>query len=179
MEILNHLLRLLGMSGRRANKEAQVMDKLPQKEPKAIELSSMQQDQVEARIAQFIEDSSSLYAHAHGAIARVNALPLFFDWTGFMALRLDGQIVWVPYDDEPGEIEVVQVERVRNMGLFQGTRVHPDLQFLLPQSPPDAIICPDCQGTGKLTFPHGWEQLADRVLCFCGGIGWLPHGERR
>ena len=28
-------------------------------------------------------------------------------------------------------------------------------------------------------FPFGNEHLSDTVVCFCGGIGWLPHGTRR
>ncbi len=90
-----------------------------------------------------------------------------------MALRLDGQIVWVPYDDEPGDVEVVREQRLRNLGLFQGTRLHPDLHFLLPPRPTRAIDCPDCRGTGKLRFPQGSEHLTDKLVCFCGGIGWL------
>jgi hypothetical protein len=60
------------------------------------------------RIAEFVEDLSSPYTYAFGAIARFNTLPLFFDWSAFMALLPDGQIVWVPYDEEPGDIEVVR-----------------------------------------------------------------------
>jgi hypothetical protein len=133
-----------------------------------IELSPTQWDQVEITLADFLTDSTSIYAYARGRAARAYALPLFFDWTAFMALRLDGQVVWVPYDDEPFEIEVLQDERLRNLGLFQGTKLHPDLAFLIPRRPADAIDCPDCRGTGKLT------HLSVRILCSCGGVGWLP-----
>ena len=90
----------------------------------------------------------------------------------------DGQIVWVPYDGEPGSVEVIREERLRNLGLCQGTKLHTDLQFLLPTRPPDAIACPDCKGAGKLPFPERSKHLADVVICTCGGIGWLPHGEK-
>jgi hypothetical protein len=153
------------------------MLKFPLEVPKPIDLSASQRVQIERRIAEFIDDPCSVYAHAHAAIARVNALPLFFDWTGFMALRQDGQIVWVPYDDEPGDMEVIGEERLRNLGLFRGTKLHPDLQFLLSTRPSDAIDCPDCQGTGKPLLPEGSKHLADKVLCSCGGIGWLPQHE--
>ena len=175
MAILNHLLRLLGIPGTRSIRTTNCQ---PVKEPQPIYLSRSQREQIERRIAEFIDDSSSVYARAYATIARVNALPLFFDWTAFMALRWDCQIVWVPYDDEPGEIEIIPEERLRNLGLFQGTRLHPDLQFLLPPRPPDATDCPDCRGTGKLPFPESSKHLADKVICSCGGIGWLPHGEK-
>ncbi len=178
MEILNHLAKLLWMPGSPSRRMANRRDRLPVKEPKPIDLSASQWEQIQRRIAEFIEDSTSVHADTRGAVARLNALPLLFDWTAFMALRLDGQIVWVPYDDEPGDVEVVREERLRNLGLFRGTKLHPDLQFLLPPKPIGAIDCPHCRGTGKLTLPHGWEHLADSVLCSCGGVGWLPHSEK-
>jgi hypothetical protein len=170
MDIVKPLMRILGLPGSRSSKT--------EKEVEPIQLSHCQREQVERRIAEFIGDSSSVHAHAYAAIARLNALPLLFDWTAFMALRLDGQIVWVPYDDEPRDIKVVREGRLRNMGLFRGTRLHPDLQFLLPSKPPEAIVCPDCRGTGKVPFPEGSKHLADAVICSCGGIGWVPHSEQ-
>jgi hypothetical protein len=149
-------------------------ERMPIRDPEPIQLTPLQWQQVERRIAEFIGDSSSLYAYAFGAIARLNGLPLYFDWTAFMALLPDGSIVWVPYDDEPGDIELVQEERVRNLGLFQATKLHPELQFLVPLKPPDALDCPDCRGTGRLPFPPGSEHIAERLVCYCGGIGWLP-----
>ncbi len=172
------LVRLLGSPGGNY-RNAQNESRPPSDEPDPIRRSRSQREQIERRIAEFIADSSSVYAHAFAAIARVNVLPLYFDWTAFMALRWDGQIVWVLYDDEPGEIEMIRDERLRNFGLFRATRLHPDLLFLSPPRPPDAIDCTDCMGTGKLTFPPGHEHLAETVICYCGGIGWLPHGEKR
>jgi hypothetical protein len=97
-----------------------------------------------------------------------------------MALRPDGQVVWVPYEGEPGNVEIVQEERIRNMGLFQGVKnLHPDLDFLEPLPPPDAIDCSDCRGTGKLSFGPGYEQLSHTVLCSCGGLGWLPRSAKQ
>jgi hypothetical protein len=173
MDLSKPLLRLLGLASK-VGRTLIHRDRRPMKEPEPLALSASQREQVEKRIAKFIEDSASIYAHAHGAIARVNALPLFFDWTGFMALGLDGQIAWIPYDDEPDEVEVVKEELLRNLGLFQGTRLHPELSFLMPLRPPNAIDCPGCRGTGKVAFPKGSEHLAEKVLCSCGGIGWIP-----
>ena len=141
-----------------------------------IRLTPHQRRQVERRIAEFVEDSSALGARAWAreAVATLNALPLLFDWTAFMALLPDGHVAWVPYDGELGVLEVVEEDRVRNIGLFRGAGLHPGLQFLLPLKPPDAIECPDCRGTGTLAFPPGSEHLADKVNCYCGGMGWLP-----
>jgi hypothetical protein len=176
---LKRLLRLLGLPSTARRKAQRGKDRLPGTVPEPIHLTPSQWQQVESRIAEFIADSTSLHAHAFGAVERLNALPLYFDWTAFMALLPDGQIVWVPYDQEPGDIEVVQEERVRNMGLFQGTKLHPEAQFLVPPKPHDAIDCPDCRGTGKPPFPEGFEHLSEGLVCYCGGIGWLPPGEKQ
>ncbi|WP_154673797.1 hypothetical protein [Singulisphaera acidiphila] len=145
----------------------------PQLKLNHVDLSLAQREKVERRIAEFIEDSTSIYAHVHETVAKANVLPLLFDWTGFMALRPEGEIVYVPYVDEPGEIEQVHDERLRNMGLFQGTKLHPELEFLLPPKPRDAIACPDCRGSGRPTFPPGQEHLSGVVICSCGGLGWV------
>jgi hypothetical protein len=91
MDLSKPLLRLLGLASK-VGRTLIHRDRRPMKEPEPIALSASQSEQVEKRIAEFIEDSTSIYAHAHGAIARANALPLYFDWTAFMALGLDGQI---------------------------------------------------------------------------------------
>ena len=173
MDLSKPLLRLLGLASK-VGRTLIHRDRRPMKEPEPIALSASQREQVEKRIAEFIEDSTSIYAHAHGAIARANALPLYFDWTAFMALGLDGQIAWIPYDNEPEDVEVIREERLRNLGLFQGTKLHPKLPFLMPSRPPNATDCPACRGTGKLTFPEGSKHLAETVVCSCGGIGWIP-----
>jgi hypothetical protein len=149
-------------------------DPLPLSESHPIDLTPSQRAAVETRIEEFISDSTSIYAHVRGAIARKNVLPLFFDWTAFMALTQGGQVVWVPYDEEPGEIETVRDERLRNIGLFRGTELHPELHFLLPVKPSDAIECHHCRGMGPLAFPQGHEHISEVVICYCGGIGWLP-----
>jgi hypothetical protein len=177
MNILKPLRRLLGLLDR-AGRKAKDEDRQLLVDPEPIHLSPSQWEQVEKRIAEFIQDSTSVYAHAYAAIAKVNALPLFFDWAAFMALRLDGQIVWVPYDDEPGDIEVIREESLRNLGLFQAAKLHPGLQFLMPSRPPDAFDCPVCKGTGKLPVPEDSKHHFDKMICSCGGVGWLPHGEK-
>src|SRR5271157_110243 len=105
MDIVKPLLRLAGLPSR-AGRKAKDEYRLSLDDPEPIHLSPSQREQIERRIAEFIEDWTSV--HAHEAIARLGALPLSFGWTAFIALRPDGQIVLVPYDDEPGDIEVVR-----------------------------------------------------------------------
>lgn len=130
-----------------------------------------QRAMIERKIAEHIGRGSPDVSRR--AAARAHALPLYLDWSACMALRPDGEIIWVDYD-EPHRVQAVEHERGRNLGLFQGSRRDPDLRCLVPPRPPDAIDCPDCGGTGRMPFPAGSEHLADRVVCSCGGIGWLP-----
>jgi hypothetical protein len=143
-----------------------------------LDLSPSQQEQVERMIDEFVGDSTSIHAHARGAVARAEALPLFFDLTAFMALRPDGHVVWVDTEDDPGAIDFVRETRLRNLGLYLGTKRYPELQFLLPSRPPDARECPHCRGTGRVILPQDLEHLSEKMNCFCGGIGWLPHDSK-
>jgi hypothetical protein len=143
-----------------------------------VDLTADQREQIEKRIVEFLDDTTSIHADSHGAVARVHALPLFYDWTAVMALRPDGKVVWIPYENEPEDVEVINDEVLRNLGLFQATKLHLDLRFLIPSRPADARDCPHCRGTGKVAFPPGREHLAEKVVCSCGGIGWLPHGTK-
>lgn len=120
MEILSRLLRRLGMPGSRGTPVPDRRNRRPMRVREPIQLSSSEREQMESRIAEFIEDSTSVYAHAHGVIARANALPLYFGWTALIALRMDGQIVMVPYEDEPGKVEVVQESAAEKSRAFPG-----------------------------------------------------------
>jgi hypothetical protein len=170
--MIRALKNWLGRFRDRAN-QANRVEEPPSTGPKAIELSPSQREQVELRFGEFLSDSTAIYTHVRSRAARADALPLYFDWTAFMALRLDGVVVWVPYEDEPIEVEVIQEEWIRNVGLSQGTKLHPDLPFLAPPRPADAIACSSCDGTGKVKRPPGFEHLSE-IVCTCGGLGWLP-----
>src|SRR5262249_36735571 len=114
------------------------------------ELSPEQRALIEKKIAEYIVGTS--IEEARRAAAGAHALPLDFGWTACLALRPDGQVVCIDYD-EPEQARVVEDERERIIGLFRGGRNDPDLRWLIPERPFGAIDCPDCRGTGKLTFP--------------------------
>jgi hypothetical protein len=138
---------------------------------KRVELTTEQRDLIERKIAEFVRGEA--FEDCRKAAGSAHALPLYLDWTACMALRPDGELIWIDYD-EPHQVRPVEDEPERNLGLFQGSRRDPDLRFLVPPRPPDALECPVCKGTGRLTFPEGHEHLAERVVCSCGGLGWLP-----
>jgi hypothetical protein len=139
--------------------------------PVALRLTPSQRERVWERIAWFLADAGPGYDWVREAAAGSYVLPLYFDLGGFLGLRPDGVIVRVP--DGGGPVEEVYEERDRNAALCQGTKRHPGLGFLMPERPPGAVDCPHCGGRGKIPFPPPKEHLAEIVICYCGGVGWL------
>ncbi len=138
---------------------------------RSFEPTPEQRAMIEAKIDVSIGGLTS--EEARRACTAARALPLYLDWSACMAIRPDGEIIWIDYA-EPHRVRLVEDERERNIGLFQGSLRDPDLGFLVRLRPAEAVDCPDCRGTGRIPFPEGSEHLADRVVCYCGGIGWLP-----
>ena len=62
----------------------------------------------------------------------------------------------------------------RNLVLFQGAKKYPELSELVPSRPPDAEDCSHCNGTGiePMNEKPGLDE--ERIVCYCGGLGWLP-----
>ncbi len=110
------------------------------------------------------------------AVARLGYLPLFPDWSGWLALCQDGGVVFVDADP-PHRCETVGVERIRNIALFEGSKRYPELQPWVPQKPDDGRVCPHCQGTGILVLPNFPPRNFSRITCYCGGLGWLPSSD--
>jgi acyl carrier protein len=135
-----------------------------------LEPTPEQRTIIEEKIVESIDGDPNILARR--ICTEVHALPLLFDFTAVMAIRPDGELVWI--DEDLSRVRLVEDERERTIGLFQGSLRDPDLGFLVPPRPADAVDCPDCRGTGRIPFPEGSEHLADLVICYCGGIGWLP-----
>jgi hypothetical protein len=135
-----------------------------------LELTPEQRTLIERKITELIQGEPPDPFRTHAA--KANALPVLRAWTACMALRPDGVIVWM--DDDVQEPQIVEDARARNVGLLHASRIDPELAFLAPARPADAIACPDCKGTGRLAFPAGFEHLSRTVDCSCGGLGWVP-----
>lgn len=92
---------------------------------------------------------------------RYHVLPLFWEWTVVYALDASGDVVVITSD----ALEVVRDERLRNMALKQGAKSFPALEWFVPAPPRDALMCEICEGEGT---------VHETVICWCGGMGWLP-----
>jgi len=107
-----------------------------------------------------------------GEIAHtVGALPLLLDMGGFFALKADGVLVAVPWDN-PEKQRIVTSKREKDIALLAGSTRYPVLARFVPRRPPDARPCPTCRGTG---VPAVAAQAGlTNVRCWCGGLGWIP-----
>lgn len=89
----------------------------------------------------------------------------------------DGDVYMETYDigsEEPPVID--RSRRAQIAALILGSRTLPKLAELLPNRPPDAPTCVECNGIGRLhqelqqIFGKDWEGfLCDK----CSGLGWI------
>lgn len=89
---------------------------------------------------------------------------------GVFTVDVNGEIRSFLWDDTlHGQVEFDP--RIRNLALFQGSRIYPELGALI-EKPEDARVCPHCEGTGMDSYA---ERLnTDAIVCYCGGLGWIP-----
>ena len=101
---------------------------------------------------------------------RLDVLPLACDALAFFALRRDGAVVSIDFED--GAVQLWDDIRVRDVMIAQGTKAYPELRMLLPARTTASLVCRECEGTGRAR--HEGQPLAANVVCWCGGLGWIP-----
>lgn len=126
--------------------------------------------QIVARINTYVDTSIEPFNHQQ-IVETLGVLPLCCDWGGCHAIRPDGEII-VFLTDYPGEWRIEDDPRIRNTAIYQGSLKYPELKELVPTRPPDAQTCSSCQGTG--TDPMALQLKSDHIICYCGGLGWIP-----
>ena len=102
-------------------------------------------------------------------------LPVYLDWVGFIALREDGELLFVPWDP-PHEPEIVQEARLRRTALVAAAEKFAELASLVPLRPAEAERCAACDGSGRPTVQA--QPVAENIRCVCGGLGCLLPGEQ-
>lgn len=130
--------------------------------------------ELSARIAKLIEEyrakGESASPELRQLVAQEEVLPLFCDMGGVLTINADGEIRSFLWDDTlHGQLEYDP--RIRNLVLFQGSKKYPELGVLIERRD-DARVCPHCEGTG--IAPFAMELKADNIVCYCGGLGWIP-----
>ncbi|MGE0128833.1 MAG: hypothetical protein AB7U82_12200 [Blastocatellales bacterium] len=122
-------------------------------------------------LKEFLAESAPSQLDLRRIAAEANALPLFTEMGGVYAINTHGDIISFSWDS----LELPKEEtdpRIRNIVLFQGSKKYPEIRCLIPEKPDDARICPHCQGTG--IEPFSAKHNVDGVVCYCGGLGWIP-----
>lgn len=125
---------------------------------------------IERLLQNYITDATPDPHNLRQLAAEKKVLPLLLDFGGMVAINCDGEILTFTWD----EIERPQLEfdpRIRNIALFQSSKKYPDLKDLIVK-PDDASVCPHCDGTG--IEPYAAKLNADNIVCYCGGLGWIP-----
>ncbi|HEY0730448.1 MAG TPA: hypothetical protein VGD38_20355 [Pyrinomonadaceae bacterium] len=129
--------------------------------------------QISERIAKLIEDypaTSDDSPELQKLVAQEKVLPLCCDMGGVLAINAELEIRSFLWDNTlHGQIE--HDPRIRNVALFQGSKKYPELELLI-EKPNDARVCEYCEGTG--VDPYAKKLETDAIVCYCGGLGWLP-----
>jgi ssDNA-binding Zn-finger/Zn-ribbon topoisomerase 1 len=99
-----------------------------------------------------------------------NVLPLVWDTGGVFAINPEGEVISFSWDDW-GNPRVETDLRLRNNALFGGSKKYPELKELI-QRPRDARVCPYCGGSGIDRYAK--KLNTDVIVCYCGGLGWIP-----
>ena len=110
--------------------------------------------------------------------AQNRLLPVFLDLGGVLAVAATGdevrvvRFVW----DSPDKIETVTDSRLRNIALYFAAKRFEALRELAPQRSSSDSTCGFCNGTGIPIVANAIRVSS--VICYCGGLGWVPRGDR-
>lgn len=91
-------------------------------------------------------------------------VPSGWDWQ--YSVDLGGRVL----RSENVDYSIVEEEDspdVRHRVLAQASLEYPELTQLRPVRGPGDAECPGCSGSGSMTG-------RPRMICFCGGVGWIP-----
>jgi hypothetical protein len=97
--------------------------------------------------------------------------PVTNSFESVYAVTRDGQVVASNYDDFRERIPIEDL-RERNWLLHEAATRYPELAHLEPRRGPRDPDCTDCRGTGR----HPDVPKGSNIVCYCGGLGWLPTG---
>lgn len=106
--------------------------------------------------------------------ARFCLIPVHLDAGGFVGLREDGELLLIDWD-APWSPTVLTDAHQRRVALAAAAEEFPELAFLTPPRPPDAVACPYCGGSWRVTISGA--EAPPNVNCYCGGLGWVLPGE--
>ena len=125
-------------------------------------------EQIQNRIDELMASCDNDPADLRGVARRLQALPIFPDISGCLALRPDGSLVFCEWDTWKCS-EEIELE-FRLAGLVRGSEKYPELKSLLPKRPEAANDCEGCKGSGRFMLEG---QVLKNMFCGkCSGLGW-------
>lgn len=124
---------------------------------------------------QYIAEHAGPHAEIAAFVETLDALPLYADWSGGVALRSDGELIGFLWD-EPRSIKIEVDPHLRFLALVVGSQRYSELECLAPIRTADDRDCSVCGGTGRVPgFEAATIEVRNALRCYCGGTGWLPN----
>jgi hypothetical protein len=129
---------------------------------------------VDSRTAEFISSRAAGFRHPISRIEELaidlGVLPLWVDWTVFLAIGSDGRVLMVDHEAAEPNLRPANDLTFVAIALVEGAARYPELASFLPVRPPGRGPCTTCGGAGTLSMSRGSVVLH----CICGGLGWKP-----
>ena len=94
----------------------------------------------------------------------------YTDWVGIFTVDPDGAVYFAERVDLADQVRVDDA-RLQNAARLAAAERVPALAHLRPVRGADDPDCPSCGGTGRLRLP---PEAEGKIICECGGLGWLP-----
>lgn len=151
-----------------------------------MNISSDLSTRIAKLIQSYIAESTPDPPNLRQLAADKQVLPLSWDFGGVFTINVSGDIISFPFSlndngdtvafsfndfDDAEQPRVESDLRIRNIALFRGSKKYPELANLIVK-PDDARVCPSCGGSG--IEPYAAQRNLDNVVCYCGGLGWIP-----
>jgi len=127
---------------------------------------------IEKRIEEFLAKNNPRFDWLKRAVSKYRFLPLYVGWVAIAGIRPDTSFVRWDHENDPDTIKPLPEPFWQRMAACQGAKLYPELRSLIPQRPSSAQTCNACSGSGQLT-------KAPKLICQCGGVGWIIPGEQQ
>jgi len=122
---------------------------------------------------QYIAERAKTHPEIAAFVETLDALPLYVDSGGGVALRSDGELIGFLWE-EPQSITVEMNPHLRFLAIVTGSEDYGELACLAPVRGADDRDCPLCDGSGRVPGLEESGINVKNVICYCGGTGWLP-----
>ena len=107
------------------------------------------------------------------AAKRMDQRAVYADWMCIYTIAEDGITYYSARVDLTDQAQLTDAKHINIVRHLAAER-YPELAHIEPLRTPDDPDCSSCGGTGVPDLPA--EVPRDRIICECGGLGWIPAG---